>query len=189
MMLSSSPFSNDEFGYSLLSTLKPLLPFRRVLQLHKGSKNLWRQRILVDIIILQHEKLKITDSKQSEYYPICIEIIVINPSVESDISPLYMSYSKLYNKLMKYDTPIQSVRIPTVEESECVQKLIINYVINRVDLSSNVLVLGHGESAVTSFKAILLLLQGDDAGEMMIIVTRITILKCCDNIITIDLII
>lgn len=187
MILSSSPFSNDEFGCLLLPTLKPLLPFRRVLQLHKGSKNLWRQRILVDIIILQHEKLKITDSKQSEYSPICIEIIVISPSIECDAPPLYMSYNKLYNKLMKYDSPMQTVRIPTVTERECVQKLIISYVINRADLSSNVL--GHDGSAIPSFRAILLLLQGDDAGEMMIILSRTAILKCCDKIIAVDLVI
>lgn len=162
MMPSSSPFSVAEFGCPLLSSLKPLLPIRRVTKLFEGSKNLWRQRILVDIIVLQHEKLTITDSKQSEYTPICIEIIVINPSIENDASHLYLSYSKLYNKLLKYEAPIQTAGIALINTAhKCMKELIISYVMNRVDVVPTIL--ENDGIAANSFKVILLLL-GDDSG-------------------------
>lgn len=120
MNASNSPFSPSRFGGT--SFAEPLTAMSTVTKLYEGSRNLWRQRFLVDIAIFQHEKLVMMKDDQPVYSPFCIEVIVFNPSIGAEAPHLYISYSKLCKKFKRLGSFLAT------ETSE----LIVSFVLNRV---------------------------------------------------------
>lgn len=163
-MISNSPFSPGKFGGQSLSSVEPVIPSSIVRKIFEGSKNLWRQRFLVDIIIFLHEKLpSIRSPSTSEYRPFCIELVVFNPRIGAEAPHLYLSYSKLCRKFERNEEDFHE---KTEWRPNYIEDLIVNFVLNRVAIITN-----PNESDQISCKAeessfeIFLTMLQDDAGD------------------------
>lgn len=133
-MTSSSPFTSGYFGGCPLSSEEIALPACIVKKLFEGSKNLWRQRLFVDIIIFLHEKLpSVRTPSQSNYKPICIEIVAFNPTTGAEAPHLYLSFDKLESKLVKHGESQYEEAVSSTTVNKDVECHIVDYILNRIE--------------------------------------------------------
>ena len=132
--------------------------------LYVGKKNLWCQRWLVDITILQHEKLTKMNVHKLEYTPYCIEIVSSSPSVSGEALHMYLSYNKLCNKCEEVDPIFQDAgSVPSTARSSSTKDLIIDYILKRLSIEK-IATEGSGAKC-SSFKIILTPLENDDVND------------------------
>lgn len=120
MVGSNSPLSPTRFGGQ--SFAGPSMAMNKVTKLFEGSRNLWRQRFLVDIAIFQHEKVVMMKDDQPVHNPFCIEVIIFNPSIGAEAPHLYLSYNRLCKKFKRSGTFLTTGT----------EDLIVAFVLNRV---------------------------------------------------------
>ena len=129
-----SPFTSGHFGGCPSSSEEVALPASIVNKLFEGSKNLWRQRLFVDVIIFLHEKLpSVRTPSESNYKPICVEIVAFNPATGAEAPHLYLSFDNLKSKYTKYGESQSEETVDIATVTRGVDGYIVNYVLNRVE--------------------------------------------------------
>lgn len=118
-----------------MTTVDEIVPEGIVKKIFEGSKNLWRHRIVAEIVIFLHEKLPSVRSRSvSDYKPVCVEVVVFNPAVGAEAPHLYLSYSKLCHKFRKNISKFEKGH--SESSNTFVENLIVTYILNRIGVKS-----------------------------------------------------
>ena len=185
MTSSRSPFTSGHFGGCPSSSEEIALPASIVNKLFEGSKNLWRQRLFVDIVIFLHEKLpSVRTPSESNYKPVCVEIVAFNPATGAEAPHLYLSFDNLKGKYTKYGESQfeETVSIATVMTG--VDGYIVNYVLNRLEAKFCSEAADFDSSGTTHEPfTILLTPLEDDRGNRRYHISGAVLIPCCNMLV------